>query len=253
MNKLALITGASSGIGRATALRLAKENYNIIVTGRRNDRLESLQAEIKSYYDVKVFTAQFDIQQKEAVQEFVNFLNGEWRDVDVLVNNAGLALGKEPFHRGNLHDWDIMIDTNVKGMMYISKLISEIMVGRGKGHILNITSTASTQVYQDGGIYCASKHAALAMSKSMRIDLLPHGIKVSSISPGAVETEFSTVRFKGDTVKAQSTYDGFTPLYANDIADMVAYVVNQPEHVNINDIEVTCLAQANAYYFNKEK
>ncbi len=253
MNKLALITGASSGIGRATALRLAKEGYNIIVTGRRNDRLESLQSEIKSYYDVKVFTAQFDIQQKEAVQEFVNFLTGEWRDVDVLVNNAGLALGKESFQNGNLRDWDIMIDTNVKGMMYISKLISEIMVTRGQGHIVNITSTASTQVYKDGGIYCASKHAALAMSKSMRIDLLPHGIKVSSISPGAVETEFSTVRFKGDIIKAKDVYNGYTPLYANDIADMIAYVVNQPIHVNINDIEVTCLAQANAYYFNKNK
>ena len=252
MSKLALITGASAGIGRATALKLAKDGYNVIVTGRRNDRLELLQAEIKSISNVSVFTAQFDIQQREAVMEFINFLNGEWREIDVLVNNAGLALGKVPFQNGNLDDWDTMIDTNVKGMMYISKLVSQIMIKREKGHIVNVTSTASTQVYKDGGIYCASKHAALALSKSMRIDLLPYGIKVSSVSPGAVETEFSLVRFKGNQQKAKSVYDGYTPLNADDIANLISFIVSQPAHVNINDVEVTSVAQANAYYINKK-
>jgi len=252
MSKLALVTGASSGIGRATALRLARDGYNLIITGRRKDRLEALQLEIKTSTAVEVFTAQFDIQKRAAVEQFVKFLDGPWRNIDVLINNAGLALGKEPINEGSFDDWDTMVDTNIKGLMYMSKLISQIMIERGSGHIVNITSTASRQVYKDGGIYCATKHAALAISKALRIDLLPHGIKVSSVSPGAVSTEFSTVRFKGNELKANSMYEGYKPLYADDIANLVSFVISQPNHVNINDLEVTCLAQADAYHIHKD-
>lgn len=251
MTKTILITGATAGFGRATAEHFAAAGWNCIITGRRADRLAELATELKNKFAVEIHTLCFDVQNREAVFTAINSLPTEWQSIDVLLNNAGLALGRDSFELANLDDWDTMIDTNVKGLMYVSKAVLPLMIAKKKGHIINIGSTAGKEVYKDGNGYCASKHAVDAISKAMRIDLLPHQIKVTAIHPGAAETEFSLVRFKGDDKKANAVYDGYKALEAKDIAEIVYYVSTLPAHVCINDLVVTCLSQANSFYLHK--
>lgn len=243
-SKIALITGATSGIGKATAEKLASKNYNLILTGRRKERLEDLKHKLESEFNIKVKLLNFDIRNYNEVLGAVNSLDSYWKSIDVLINNAGLALGLSPINQGDVKDWDQMIDTNIKGLLYITRLISPLMVERKKGHIINISSIAGKHVYLNGNVYCATKHAVTALNQAMRVDLLPFNIKVSLICPGAVDTEFSNVRFKGDDKKAEKVYEGFTPLYANDIADAIVFAIEQPESVNIQDILVMPTAQA---------
>ncbi|GAB6008498.1 SDR family oxidoreductase [Dysgonomonas reticulitermitis] len=252
MKKIALITGATSGLGRATALRLAKEGYNVIITGRRKDRLEELEKEIEIKYEVKVLSLYFDVRIYDEVEKAIDSLPEEWKDIDVLVNNAGLAVGLDPIHKGVLEDWERMIDTNVKGLLYVTRVVSPGMVARKSGHIINIGSIAGKDVYPNGVVYCATKHAVDALSKGMRMDFLPYNIKVTQICPGAVETEFSLVRFKGDQTRADQVYVGFENLVADDIAEAVHYVVSQPSHVDIQDLLVMPTAQASGSLFHKE-
>jgi hypothetical protein len=252
MNKIILITGATSGFGKAIAEKFASEKWNCIITARRADLLHSFADDLRKKYQVRVLSLVFDVQKKDEVFQHLRDLPKEWQDIDVLVNNAGLALGRDSFEDGNMDDWDTMIDTNVKGLMYVTKAILPFMADRKQGHIINMGSVAGKEVYEKGNAYCASKFAVDALSKSMRIDLLPYKIKVTAIHPGAADTEFSTVRFKGDQDKAAQTYKGYTPLYATDIADIAWYCASLPPHVCINDLVVTCTAQANAVNFYKE-
>jgi NADP-dependent 3-hydroxy acid dehydrogenase YdfG len=252
MTKIALITGATSGIGRSIALRLGKEGYNVIVTGRREERLLELQKEIETKYDAKVLPLVFDVRQYSQVQEAIDNLPAEWKNIDVLVNNAGLAVGLNPIHQGVVDDWERMIDTNVKGLLYMTRTVSPGMVSRKSGHIINIGSIAGKEVYANGNVYCATKHAVDALTKGMRIDLLPYNIKITQVCPGAAETEFSIVRFKGDDARAGQVYQGFDSLSADDIANAVWYAVAQPSHVDIQDVLVMPTAQANATIFHKE-
>ncbi len=251
MDKIILITGATSGFGKAMAEKFAAAGWNCIITGRRKDRLDMLSKELQAAYKIKTLALVFDVQNRDAVFSSLENLPDEWKNIDVLVNNAGLALGRDSFENANLDDWDTMMDTNVKGMMYVTKAVLPYMTARKKGHIINMGSVAGKEVYKDGNGYCASKYAVDALSKSMRIDLLPHRIKVTAIQPGAAETEFAIVRFKGDASKAKQVYDGYTPLHAEDIADIAFYCANLPEHVCINDLVVTCTSQADAIYFHK--
>jgi len=251
MDKIILITGATSGFGKAMAEKFAAGGWNCIITGRRADRLETLAKDLQTRYYIQTLSLVFDVQSRDAVFAALSNLPIEWQNIDVLVNNAGLALGRDSFENANLDDWDTMMDTNVKGMMYVTKAVLPYMTPRKKGHIINMGSVAGKEVYKDGNGYCASKYAVDALSKSMRIDLLQHRIKVTAIHPGAAETEFAIVRFKGDETKAKQVYDGYTPLHAEDIADMAFYCANLPEHVCINDLVVTCTAQADAIYFHK--
>ena len=246
MTKISLITGATSGIGKACAERFAKEGYNVIITGRRDERLQSLKKELENAFNIEVHPLSFDIREREAVEKAVTSLPENWQKVDVLVNNAGLALGLSPIHEGNTDDWDTMIDTNIKGLLYISKQVANLMVKNGHGHIIHIGSIAGRESYANGNVYCATKHAVDGLTKAMRIDLLPHNIKVTQIAPGAVETEFSEVRFKGDKQRAAGVYNGFKPLTGTDIADAVYYAASLPLHVNINDLLIMPMAQANA-------
>lgn len=249
---IALVTGATSGIGEATAARLAKAGYNIIITGRRNDRLEELQSRLVKQFGVEVLALCFDVRNFSEVEKNLGNLPSEWKNVDVLVNNAGLAVGLEPIHRGVVDDWERMIDTNIKGLLYVTRIVSPTMVERKKGHIINIGSIASKETYINGNVYCATKHAVDALSKGMRLDLVNYGVKVTLICPGAAETEFSDVRFKGDKDRAASVYKGFEPLVANDIADAIHYAVSAPDHVDIQDMLIMCKAQASATIFHKE-
>jgi NADP-dependent 3-hydroxy acid dehydrogenase YdfG len=249
---IAYITGATSGFGRAIALRLAKNAYDVIITGRREKLLNDLADEIKENYHVDVWTSPYDVRDANSVKEAVNSLTEKWRNIDVLVNNAGLALGLSSIQEGNVDDWERMIDTNVKGLLYVSRNIAPLMIAQGYGHIINIGSIAGKEVYPNGNVYCASKHAVDALTKAMRMDMIKHGIKVTQIAPGAAETEFSLVRFKGDKQMADNVYKGFVPLLAEDIADVVEYIVNLPKHVCLNDIVMTCLAQANTTIINKK-
>lgn len=251
MSKTILITGATSGFGKAIAEKFATAGWNCIITGRRADRLTELSAQLSSRHGIKVLTLAFDVQDRNAVTEAISNIPADWQQIDVLVNNAGLALGRDSFEKASLDDWDTMINTNVKGLMYVSKAVLPYLINQQKGHIINIGSTAAREVYKEGNAYCASKHAVDAISKAMRIDLLPYHIKVTAIHPGAAETEFSTVRFKGDQQKAEQVYEGYKALQAEDIADVIFYTANLPEHVCINDLVVTCLAQANSYYTHK--
>ena len=251
MQKTILITGATSGFGKAIAEKFALEKWNCIITGRRKDKLDELASSLSKTYGVKVLPLVFDVQDREAVFNHLSNLPREWQSIDLLVNNAGLALGRDSFVTANLNDWDTMIDTNVKGVMYVTKAVLPYLTERKKGHIINIGSTAGKEVYKDGNAYCASKHAVDALSKAMRMDLLPYQIKVTVIHPGAAETEFSLVRFKGDENKADLVYDGYKALQATDIADIAFYTANLPAHVCINDLVVTCLAQANSFYLHK--
>jgi len=244
MAKIALITGATSGIGEATAELFAGEGYNLILTGRRNDRLEKLGSRLNKKYNTEIAVTEFDVRDRASVIENLEGLPAKWKKVDVLVNNAGLSQGLDPIDKGDYDDWDTMIDTNVKGLLYVSKVVINWMIGNGHGHIINIGSIAGKEVYPNGNVYCASKHAVDALSQLVRMDLLPYGIKVTAIHPGAVETEFSVVRFKGDEKRAKKVYEGFEPLVAKDIAETIWFIVSRPAHVNINDIIVMPTAQA---------
>ena len=248
---IALITGASSGIGAAAAQRFAQEGYDIIITGRRASQLEALAKEWSVAYGVRVHCLVFDVRENEAVCEALQGLPAEWKEIDVLVNNAGLAVGLQGIQEGVLEDWERMLDTNVKGLLYMSRVVAPWMVARKKGHIVNIGSIAGKEVYPNGGVYCATKHAVDALSKGLRMDLLPHGVRVSQICPGAVETEFSEVRFKGDKERAAQVYKGFDALCAGDIADAIWYVCQLPPHVNVNDMVIMPTAQACASLFHK--
>ena len=249
---IAIITGASSGFGRASAIRLARLGYDVIITGRRSERLAELTTEIENQLGRKVYPLCFDIRSREACEKAWESLPEEWREVDVLMNNAGLAACSEPIGVASLDDFDRMIDTNVKGLLYFSQQVIPVMMARKKGMIINLSSIAGVEVYPNGNVYCATKHAVSALTKAMRIDLLPYGIRVGSISPGAAETEFSLVRFKGDADKAKAVYKGMIPLNAEDIADIVEFMVTRPEHVMINDVLVTPSRQANTYVYNRE-
>jgi NADP-dependent 3-hydroxy acid dehydrogenase YdfG len=251
MNKIALITGATSGIGQACAIKFAHNGFDIIVTGRRKDRLDLLEKELRKLYKITVLTLCFDIRQKNEVISQLDKLEKRWQKIDVLVNNAGLALDLKPIHEGSLEDWDTMIDTNLKGLLYMSRVVSKMMIENGSGHIINIGSIAGKEVYPNGNVYCATKHAVDGLTKAMRIDLVKHGIKVTQIAPGAVETEFSDVRFKGDKDRAKKVYEGYKPLSAEDVAEAIFYVTTFPPHININDLVIMPMAQASATIFNR--
>ncbi|MBL1233417.1 MAG: NAD(P)-dependent oxidoreductase [Flavobacteriales bacterium] len=249
--KIVLISGATSGFGKATAEIFAKNNYNLILTGRREDRLRKIAKDLSEQYNVEVLSLCFDIRDQKAVEKSILSLDTSWKKIDVLVNNAGLASGLGLIQDGEIDDWEKMIDTNIKGLLYLSKVIMPIMIANKSGHIINIGSTAGKEVYLNGNVYCATKHAVDAISKSMRIDLLQHGIKVTQICPGAAETEFSEVRFHGDKEKAKNVYKGYQPMTAEDIASLIYFAATLPPHLCINDLVVTSLAQANSFYFNK--
>jgi len=252
MNKIAMITGATAGIGKATAHLLASNGYDIIVTGRRENLLKELAGEIKTNSGSDVLTLCFDVRDKEEVDKNLESISGKWADIDLLVNNAGLAVGMEPVHEGIVDDWERMIDTNIKGLLYVTRKISPWMVKRKAGHIINVSSIAGKEAYPNGAVYCGTKHAVSAISKAMRIELVEYGIKVSSICPGMVDTEFSNVRFKGDRVKADNVYKGLTPLYAEDIAETILFMASRPPHVNIDDILIMATNQASARDVKRE-
>ncbi len=253
MNRTIFISGATSGIGKSCAYYFAKNDDRLIIAGRRKERLEEIQKDLSEKFGVDVYISSFDIRDKNAVKKEIDALPETWKNIDILINNAGLASGLNSIQEGDLDDWEKMIDTNVKGLLYISRAIMPLMIERQKGHIINIGSIAGKEVYPNGNVYCSTKHAVDALTKAMRIDLLPHRIKVTQIAPGAVETEFSIVRFHGNKDKADKVYDGYTPLTPDDIADAVFYAANLPAHVNINDMLIMPTAQACAGIFKKEK
>lgn len=247
--KTALITGATSGIGLATAKRFAHEGYQLILCGRRMERLEQLENELS--IQSKLHTLCFDVRDKNAVQKAIESIPSDFKTIDILINNAGNAHGLDPIESGNIDDWDAMIDINVKGLLYVSKIIIPKMITQKSGHIINIGSTAAKEVYPNGNVYCASKHAVDAINQGMRIDLNQYGIRVGAIHPGMVETEFSEVRFKGDKERAAKVYQGFKALQAEDIADIIHFVISRPYHVNIADLVVMSTAQASSTIVNK--
>jgi 3-hydroxy acid dehydrogenase / malonic semialdehyde reductase len=251
MSKTILITGATSGIGKATAAIFAQNKWNIIITGRRQDRLNELQLSLESDYGIQCLPLCFDVQSKKEVNEALGKLPEYWQNIDVLLNNAGLALGRDYFEEASMDDWETMLDTNVKGLLFVSKVIIPLMIARKVGHIINIGSTAGKEVYEKGNVYCATKHAVDAISKAQRIDLLRHHIKVTCIHPGAVDTEFSLVRFKGNYDTAKKVYEGYEPLSGADVAAVIYFAANTPKHVCINDLVMTCTAQANSFYLQK--
>lgn len=250
MGKTALITGATSGIGKATAALFAKQGFKLILCGRRQERLDQLQNELGR--DTAIFALNFDVRNREDVFSAIASLPKEFSEIDILVNNAGNAHGLDPIDKGNPNDWDAMLDINVKGLLYVSKAVIPKMVERKSGHIINIGSTAGKEVYPNGNVYCASKHAVDAINQGMRIDLNPYGIRVGAVNPGLVETEFSEVRFKGDTDRASKVYQGFQPLKPEDIADIILFVVTRPYHVNIADLIVMPTAQASSTIVKKD-
>lgn len=253
MNKTVLITGATSGIGKATAILFAKNGYDIIITGRRQEKLKSLEEQLSKDYDINILSLNFDVRKYDEVEKALNYLPEKFQNIDILVNNAGLASGFGPIDQGNPEDWDKMIDTNVKGLLYVTKMITPIMIKRNQGHIINIASIAGKEVYLNGNVYCASKHAVDALSKAMRIDLLPHNIKVTNIAPGMVDTEFSLVRYKGDKTSADNVYRGMKPLHANDVAEVIYFTATRPAHVNINDIVIMPTVQANTSHLIRKE
>jgi 3-hydroxy acid dehydrogenase/malonic semialdehyde reductase len=253
MKKIILITGATAGIGKATAELYAKNNWKIILTGRRSERLLALKKQLISEFSTEVITLNFDVRDKEAVGGAINSLPSAWKNIDVLLNNAGLAKGFSDIQDGSLEDWETMIDTNIKGLLYVSKAIMPLMIERKAGHIVNIGSIAGKEVYAKGNVYCSTKHAVEGITKALRMDLLPHKIKVSAVCPGAVDTEFSTVRFDGDKDRADTVYDGYQPLLANDIAEAIFFVTSRPFHVNINDLLIMPTAQANTSNLLREE
>ena len=251
MNRIALITGATSGIGEACAKRFAKASYNLIITGRRKERLNNLAEMLRKTHQIEVVELCFDVRDLNEVKKQLEGLEDSWKKIDVLINNAGLAAGKDPIQEGSIDDWDRMIDTNVKGLLYVSKTVIPWMTAQNKGDIINIASIAGKEVYPDGNVYCASKFAVDALSKAMRIDLVKHGIRVTNIAPGMVETEFSEVRFHGDKDISANVYKGFEALQAKDIADCIWFAVSRPPHVQIGDMLILPTAQASSTIVNK--
>lgn len=251
-NKIAFITGATAGIGYATAEKYAKEGYDLIICGRRNEKLLEVSNLFQKEYNINVLTLNLDVRIKEEVEKQINQLSVKWKKINVLVNNAGLAVGLNSIQEGLIEDWERMIDTNIKGLLYVSRAIMPIMIDNGFGHIINIGSVAGREIYPNGNVYCGTKAAVQSITYGMRMDLLKYGIKVSLIEPGAVETEFSIVRFKGDTERADNVYKGFKPLSAGDVADAVYYVGSLPAHVNINDMLIMPTAQAAAGLIDKK-
>jgi 3-hydroxy acid dehydrogenase/malonic semialdehyde reductase len=247
MDKIIMITGATAGFGRATAIKFAQNGYNVIITGRRKERLDDLENELLAC-GVKVLPLNFDVRKRFEVEDTVGALTDEWKKIDILVNNAGLAVGMDHIDKGNIDDWDRMMDTNVKGLLYVTRAVAPLMVAIKAGHIFNISSIAGREVYENGNVYCASKHAVSALSRAMRIDMLKDYIKVTNIAPGFAETEFSLVRFKGDKERAKAIYNGIDALKAEDIADVIFYCAMLPAHVCINDLEITPTAQATVGY-----
>ncbi len=243
---IALITGATSGIGKSTALEFAKHGYNLIITGRRQERLSELKAALVKDFKINVLELCFDVRDEKQVADAINSIPSDFKAIDVLVNNAGLAAGLSTIQDGKINHWEQMIDTNIKGLLYVTKHISQIMIQNKKGHIINIGSIAGKEVYANGNVYCATKHAVDALNKGMRIDLLPHGIKVSAVNPGMVETEFSIVRFDGDEERAKKVYENIVPLKPEDIAETIYWMASRPAHVNINDILIMPTIQANS-------
>lgn len=244
MNKIIMITGATAGFGKATAVQFAKNGYDIIITGRRKDRLDEMEKELLSYGNIKVLSLNFDVRNREEVASVIGNLPEEWKAIEILVNNAGLAVGMDHIDKGNIDDWERMIDTNIKGLLYVTRAVSPLMVARNRGHIFNLGSIAGKENYEYGNVYCASKSAVDSLSRSMRIDLLKNNIKVTNIAPGMAETEFSIVRFKGDKEKADSVYRGIDPLTGKDIADVIYFCATLPDHVCINDLVITPTQQA---------
>lgn len=244
MNKTVMITGATAGFGKATAEIFAKNGYNIIITGRRKERLAELEQKLISYGNIKVLSLNFDVRNRDETASVLNKLPTEWKAIDILVNNAGLAVGMNHIDKGIIDDWERMIDTNLKGLLYVTRAVAPLMAERGRGHIFNIGSIAGKDAYENGNVYCATKSAVDSLSKSMRIDLLKNNIKVTHIAPGMAETEFSLVRFKGDIEKSDSVYKGIDALTGADIADVIFYCATLPEHVCINDLVITPTQQA---------
>jgi NADP-dependent 3-hydroxy acid dehydrogenase YdfG len=251
MSKTILITGATAGIGKATAFRFAMEKCRLILVGRRKELLASIAEELTEKFGAEVYTIPFDIRKNAEVKDKLENLPAEWKKIDILLNNAGLALGLDPVNQASTDDWDTMIDTNIKGLLYVSRVIIPWMIEQGSGHIFNIGSIAGKEVYPRGSVYSATKHAVDALTKGMRIDLLQYGIKVTQVAPGAVETEFSNVRFKGDIERAKQVYKGYEPLHGEDIAGIIWFISTLPTHVNVNDIVVMPQSQANATMFHK--
>ncbi len=251
MNKITLITGATSGIGRSCAVVFAKNKHDLIITGRREKILNDLSKELIAEYGVKVMALAFDIRNNSEVSAAVISLPEEWKNIEILINNAGLAVGLNSIQDGVIDDWERMIDTNIKGLLYMSRAILPLFINNGKGHVINIGSIAGKEVYPNGNVYCATKHGVDALTKAMRIELVKENIKVTQVAPGAIETEFSLVRFKGDSEMADKVYKGYQPLEADDVANSVFYVTTLPEHVNINDMVIMPTAQASATIFNK--
>ncbi len=251
MRKIALITGATSGIGKATAQLLAENSYNLILCGRRQERLTELLSELSAKTEVKVLC--FDVRDNEKVKEMISSLPDQWKNIDILINNAGNAHGLDPIFSGNTDDWDAMMDINVKGLLYVSRAVIPGMVKRRQGHIINISSIAGKEVYPEGNVYCASKFAVEALTKGMRLDLNDYNIKVSSVDPGLVDTEFSMVRFKGDNERAKTVYKGMTPLTATDIAEVILFILTRPSHVNIADLLILPSAQASAGKIHRDE
>lgn len=252
MQKIAFITGASSGFGKACAEKFACHGYDVIINGRREERLLDLKEQLEKKYNTAILVCPFDVRNRHEVFEAVKNIPEDWRHIDVLLNNAGLALGRDYFDDANIDDWDTMIDTNVKGLIYSTKALLPLLKKSSHPHIINLGSVAK-EVYEKGNVYCATKAAVDILSRSMRVDLLRHGIKVTAIHPGAAETEFSLVRFKGDEATAKKIYDGLTPLSAEDVADVIYYCTTLPPHVCINDLVLTCLQQADGIYFNRKQ
>lgn len=243
-----MVTGATAGFGRATALVFARNGYNVIMTGRRKERLVELEKELLAAGKIKVLSLNFDVRKPDEVIAAVNKLPEEWKAIDILVNNAGLAVGMDHIDKGNIDDWERMIDTNIKGLLYVTRAVAPLMVARNSGHIINIGSIAGKDAYENGNVYCASKAAVASLSKGMRIDLLQNNIKVTNIAPGMAETEFSIVRFKGDTARADSVYKGIKALRGEDIANVIFFCVTLPPHVCINDLELTPTQQASVFH-----
>ncbi|MBE2230923.1 MAG: SDR family NAD(P)-dependent oxidoreductase [Chitinophagaceae bacterium] len=251
MGKIVFITGASSGFGKAAAYKFAASGYDLILNARRTERLEELAAELGSKFNCAVLTLPFDVSEEKAVFDSIASIPDEWKAIDVLVNNAGLAAGRDYFDEASLDDWNTMIDTNIKGVLYVARAVTALMIPRKSGHVINLGSIAGKEVYDKGNVYCATKSAVDAISQAMRIDLLRHSIKVTCIHPGAAETEFSMVRFKGNEEAAKKVYEGITALQAEDVADVIYYCASLPPHVCINDLVLTCLQQANSFYINR--
>lgn len=251
MKKVVFITGATSGFGRACAVKFASHGYDLILNGRREERLIQLKQELENKFNIAIWLSVFDVQKQDEVFNAIEKIPEEFRQIDVLFNNAGLAAGRDVIEDGSLDDWNTMIDTNLKGLLYVTKAVLPMMIKRKQGIIINMGSVAGKEVYEKGNVYCASKAAVDMLSKAIRLDLLKHNIKVTAIHPGAAETEFSLVRFKGDEATAKKVYEGLTPLTAEDIADTVYYCATLPPHVCINDLVITCTQQANAVFFNR--